>query len=582
MISLPEESTFRLEKNITYRCLMVKLNEQLFLIQLFISVQNLNPMNLSTGGKFLFFIVIGIILTILFVYLSNDGSLKVEQYFLHNTTPIEEGKLLSEKHCSTCHLYPKPSLLPKKTWTSSVLPAMGPMLGIFKHRFETYPTETDPNLPPDFYPSEPQLSSTEWQKILDYYEQAAPEKFKTRNKEKEILENDAAFTAHTPEFRTEEAPKITAVRFDTNNQLIYAADANLKKFLIFNKDLELINTFSSPTPISDIRMKNRAGNESGNKELLLTSMGNLLPTDSPTGAVKNILFDPLSTEHISDSLLYDGLARPVESKRADLNQNGLEDLLISEFGHRTGKLFWIENTGEGFDPRKNILVDTPGCIQTDITDLNGSDLQDIIALCTQTDQAIYLFTNQGKGNFVRKTLLRFHIAAGSSSFEIHDFNSDGYPDILYTSGDNADYSPISKPYHGVYIFLNDGKNKFTKEWFYPLYGAYNAQAHDFNNDGKSDIAVISFYADYDNHPEEGFLFFKNEGDLDFTPYHHSEASAGRWITMDIADWTNDGYEDILLGNFSEGFLTVTDSLQTKWKEGPHLLLLENRQGSTHD
>lgn len=491
--------------------------------------------------------------------------------------------MLSEKYCSNCHLYPEPSLLPKKTWTSSVLPAMGPMMGVFNHRFDTYPTETDAHLPPDFYPSEAQLSQTEWQKILDYYEEAAPVEFKPRVKEKNIIAGDFSFAAHAPSYRAKQAPKVTAVRFDAKNQLIYAADANLKKLLVFNKDLQPINTISASTPISDIRFKNE-GNKSVNDhdgEVLLTLMGHLLPTDRPSGSIETVLAAPSGGGYKSPSLLIDSLARPVESKFTDLNQNGKDDLLVSEFGHRTGHLFWSEDKGEGFSDEKHILADIPGCLQTEVTDFTGDGLPDVLALCTQADQAIYLFVNRGEGDFLQKELVRFHIAAGSSSFELHDFNGDGHPDILYTSGDNADYSTIHKPYHGVYIYINDGANKFAKQWFYPLHGAYNARASDFNKDGKLDIAVISFYSDFEKHPEEGFVFFKNEGGLTFTPYHHPAASAGRWITMDIADWTNDGYEDILLGNFSEGFLT-TDSLKAKWREGPHFLLLENQHGVTRD
>ncbi|WP_372639001.1 FG-GAP repeat domain-containing protein, partial [Fodinibius sp.] len=102
-------------------------------------------------------------------------------------------------------------------------------------------------------------------------------------------------------------------------------------------------------------------------------------------------------------------------------------------------------------------------------------------------------------------------------------------------------------------------------------------AHDFNNDGRLDIAVIAFYADYENHPEEGFVLFKNEGNMKFIPYHHPDASAGRWITMDIADWNDDGNKDILLGNFSEGSFNTPDSLQAEWQAGPYFLLLENQQ-----
>jgi hypothetical protein len=62
-----------------------------------------------------------------------------------------------------------------------------------------------------------------------------------------------------------------------------------------------------------------------------------------------------------------------------------------------------------------------------------------------------LVTNKGHGNFGQEEVLKFPPIYGSSSFALADFNKDGYPDIVYTCGDNADYSQVLKPYHGVYI-----------------------------------------------------------------------------------------------------------------------------------
>ena len=36
-----------------------------------------------------------------------------------------------------------------------------------------------------------------------------------------------------------------------------------------------------------------------------------------------------------------------------------------------------------------------------------------------------------------------------------DFDNDGFEDLIYVCGDNADITPILKSYHGIYIFLND-------------------------------------------------------------------------------------------------------------------------------
>lgn len=523
-------------------------------------------------------------ITIYMQVFKKDAPSDIEQAYLTNNTDFKEGKMLAKRYCAGCHSYPEPGLLPKRIWASQTLPHMGPQMGIFEHNGTRYPVERTPNLPENYYPSEPLLSNERWQKILDYYEKAAPERFSPAERDREIINDTLFFKAHTPEYRAKTPPMVTAVKLDPGNQFIYLSDANEEKFLIFNTELELANSFTISSTLSDIRITNDRY-KPGKRDLILTYIGELKPSDAPRGVVQKFWYDPETGDGAAGSVVYGHIARPVESQLTDLDQDGNNDVLISEFGHRTGGLFWLKNTGKGTTPEKRVLVDTPGCIQSYITDYNNNGLPDIIALCTQVDQAIYLFLNQGNGEFVIKTLLQFQITAGSSSFEMHDFNDDGHLDILYTSGDNADYSIVYKPYHGVYIYLNDGNDNFTKAWFYPVNGAYNAIARDFNLDGMLDIAAISFFADYVKRPQEGFVFFlqshppaggKNKGDLTFTPYHHPAASGGRWIAMDVADWEGDGDDDIILANFSLGPTRVVPRIQDKWARGPHFLLLENK------
>lgn len=114
---------------------------------------------------------------------------------------------------------------------------------------------------------------------------------------------------------------------------------------------------------------------------------------------------------------------------------------------------------------------------------------DIVALFGQGDEGIYTYYNEGQGKFKEVRTLRFPASFGSSFFALYDFNADGHEDILYTCGDNADYSPILKPYHGIRIFTNDGKNNFKQTWFYPLHGAYKALPVDFDRDGDVDLAL---------------------------------------------------------------------------------------------
>ncbi len=52
---------------------------------------------------------------------------------------------------------------------------------------------------------------------------------------------------------------------------------------------------------------------------------------------------------------------------------------------------------------------------------------------------------------------------------------------------------------------------FNQKYFFPINGCYKAMARDFDGDGDLDIATISFFADYEHQPEEGFVYLENKG-----------------------------------------------------------------------
>jgi hypothetical protein len=222
---------------------------------------------------------------------------------------------------------------------------------------------------------------------------------------------------------------------------------------------------------------------------------------------------------------------------------------------------------------RHVIRALPGAIKAYITDYNHDGLPDLWVMFAQAEEGIFLFTNKGKGQFSGEEVLRFPPVYGSSYFELADLNRDGYPDIVYTCGDNADFSMVLKPYHGVYIFLNDGRNHFRQSFFYPINGCYKAVARDFDGDGDLDLATIAFFADYKHQPEEGFVYLENQGNGEFVPYSIPGTEVGRWLTMDAADLDGDGRMDIVLGNFS--FLAPVTKAGVDFKKGPPFLVLRN-------
>lgn len=489
-------------------------------------------------------------------------------------TVYRDGHQLAINYCSGCHTFPEPDLLDKHTWRMQTLPAMGPHLGIYEYQGEEYPLDETPNLPENFYPERALIDTSDWAKIIEYYENLAPERLDFDFDVPDIIVNNLFFQTRRPSNPGDTNPMVSTIKFDPGNGLIYLSDATVQRILVYNRGLDIVSSFPTSSPVSDIQFLNDAG-EKGKREFVVTFIGDIAPSDRRDGSVVKGWYDPESGEGDFSELIIDEISRPVESLIVDLDLDGTDDLLISEFGHRTGSVFWLKGAEKGYDSEKNVLINSPGCLQSHVMDFTNNGLPDVLALCSQLDQAIYLFENQGEGNFSKKTLLEFPITAGSSSFELADFNEDGHTDILYTSGDNADYSLTYKPYHGVYIYENNGSDNFLQEWFYPANGAYNAKAKDFTGDGNLDIALISFFADYSTKPQEGFIFFQNYGNMDFIPYHPQEASYGRWITMDVADWTGNSVDDIILGNFSRGPTRVHPQIERILTQSPHFLILEN-------
>ena len=479
---------------------------------------------------------------------------------------IEKGKKLAVVYCGNCHLLPDPGQLDKKSWEKGVLPAMGPRMGIFRYMGQDYPSSRyDRYVSRSFYPSKSILQPGEWQNIIDYYVSTAPDSLGGQNRKDSIRTGNKLFVGMIPKLRYEN-PLTGFVAIDTTvlKHRIVISDVSRESLYRFNQGLELIDTLFTKGQVVGIDFQP--------DEMTLCNIGILNPSNGKYGTAEHVRINGQGKMHLDSPALFNELARPVQITPVDFNQDGKKDYLVCEFGNLNGALCWMENQGNG-NFRRHLLRASPGAIKAWVQDYNHDGLPDIWVLFAQGDEGIFLFTNKGQGRFEQQEVLKFPPMYGSSYFELADFNHDGFPDIVYTCGDNADYSPVLKPYHGVYIFINDGKNHFHQQYFFPVNGCYKAVARDFDGDGDLDIAVISFFADYERQPEEGFVYLENKGNMDFLPYTVPEAKDGRWLTMDVADLDGDGRPDIILGNFS--IAPVTIKSKTNWKHGPPFIVLKN-------
>lgn len=484
----------------------------------------------------------------------------------NNSNQPATAEQLAKQYCSSCHVFPGPALLDKNTWTRSVLPIMAAKLGI--HYFNGEPVVTIKHNQADTL--QQTVDPATWKKIIDYYQQTAPGTLPTISR--------PVVQQFTNRFTLSEAtvdkgfPSATYVKIDPGNKWVYAANATDSAIYIYNQSLRKISAANVHGVIVDITFNNSLTN-TGARSGSYTNIGYINPNDAVTGNSYNFSINRQAA-FTRQTNIADKLPRPVQAIPCDLDNNGLTDYLICGFGHHKGEFYWLKNNGSG-DYIKHMLWAIPGAIKAYINDYNHDGLPDIIVLFAQAEEGIYLFTNKGDGKFEKKPLLRFPPVYGSSYFELVDMNNDGYDDILYTCGDNADFSAGElKPYHGIYIFTNDGHFNFRQTLFFPMYGCYKAIARDFDKDGDMDIAAISFFPDRKSRPQESFLYLDNMGKEQFTPYCIPAYNKGNWLTMDAGDIDGDGYDDIVIGNLDMPRIRANSREQQVNKTA--FLLLKNK------
>lgn len=96
---------------------------------------------------------------------------------------LEEGEKLARVHCASCHAFPDPSLLDKKTWAENVLPMMGQFMNvdIYYQPYNNSKPAGDVNvkmvMPDNLFPF------AKWKNIVAWYTKNAPEKPLPRKQE---------------------------------------------------------------------------------------------------------------------------------------------------------------------------------------------------------------------------------------------------------------------------------------------------------------------------------------------------------------------------------------------------------------
>ena len=283
----------------------------------------------------------------------------------------------------------------------------------------------------------------------------------------------------------------------------------------------------------------------GDLDVLVSCLGMLFPNNDKIGSV--VYLENEGNDKFTKHVLIENIARASDVRGADMDGDGDNDLVVTEFGYDDGETRWMENIGD-LKFKSHILQSLSGGINVEINDFDNDGDPDIALLVSQEWEEIYMFINDGKANFKPKLIWgSTNSDFGSSSMNMADLDLDGDMDLLYTNGDAFDYlPPRPRPWHGVQWLENKGGMNFEMHRLTDFGGATYAKAIDVDHDGDMDIFAISAYNSWEKSEAQSFIWLENIGGMKYIK-HKVGNNPTHLITLAAGDFNQDGETDFVTG-----------------------------------
>lgn len=281
----------------------------------------------------------------------------------------------------------------------------------------------------------------------------------------------------------------------------------------------------------------------GDLDVLVACMGLLFPSNDRIGSV--VILENDGRHNFTPRTIIDRIARVTDVRAADFNGDGRLDLAVGQFGYDDGETRWLENLGK-WQFRSHMLQTLSGVIHTIPADVDQDGDLDIVSLVSQEWEEVYVFENDGRGNFKPHLIWgSSNEDYGSSGIRLADLNQDGRLDVLLTNGDAFDYlPPRPRPWHSVQWLENQGAFKFAHRSIGQFPGASGAVAADLDGDGDLDVAAVTCYNLWERPESQSIVWFENDGRQNFT-LRDISASPTHLISLEAADMNRDGKPDLV-------------------------------------
>jgi hypothetical protein len=457
--------------------------------------------------------------------------------------------------CSSCHAFPPPDVLPRSVWRKQI-EHMSFLVGYS-------PEQGGRAFPVD--------------EIVAWYEARAPESLPF---EKALTRDEPAplrFERRRVFFGPKGGPGVATVERVEPSLLPGLAPRVVAPHMA-NGSLHLFSLPRGPRWIGDAGhpARSRPGDldRDGRADLVVSDLGNTLPSDEPVGRVVVARNRGDGSFELAPILAQVG--RVADALPIDLDADGDLDVAAGAFGWmRSGGIYVLHNETAPGGPlafRPEQVSARAGSVSVVPFAEPGSGPGFAVAV-SQHHELVAGFSARG-GRFEERVLWRApHPNWGTSHLSAVDLDGDSDVDFLLAHGDTLDDGVAFKPWHGVEWLENRGAEGFVARRIGALYGAHAAEAADLDSDGDLDVVACGFLPQVELPVARGptrvdsVVWFEHRGD-EWIPWA-IEINHPRHTGLTVVDLDEDGRLDVVAAINRAWDVTAVE-------EGPSLEVWLNR------